>query len=190
MSGSRKTTGISIGVIVESFLSDVFAVLDRTPATLRALLQDLPEAWLEANEGEGTFSPRDVLGHLIHGEETDWVPRIRLILETGERTPFVPFDRFGFREMVRASSTGQLLAEFGARRRSSLEYVRGLALTESQLSLAGRHPELGRVTLGQLLATWTVHDLDHISQILRVMSKRYDATVGPWNAYLGILNRQ
>ncbi len=164
-------------------------MLSRTPSALRALLDGLPEAWLNATEGEGTFSPRDVLGHLIHGEKTDWIPRIRHILEVGEREPFVPFDRAGFREIGHNRPIGQLLDDFEACRKSSLDYVRKLPLTEPQLSLPGHHPDLGRVTLGQLLATWAVHDLDHISQIVRVMSKRYTVAVGPWKAYLGILNR-
>ena len=174
---------------MEPILSEVTSMLSRTPGVLRSLLEDLPEAWLETNEGEGTFSPRDVLGHLIHGEKTDWVPRIKLVLQVGESRPFVPFDRFGFRDLVRGSSTKALLAELESWRTSNVAFLRELHLTPSQLSLSGTHPELGRVTLGELLATWAVHDLNHVSQIVRVMSKRYTAAVGPWRAYLGILNR-
>jgi len=174
---------------MEPLLSEISAVLARTPATLRALLQGLPEPWLETREGEGTFSPRDVLGHLIHGEKTDWVPRVRLILAAGEAEPFVPFDRFGFRDAIRGVAAAALLDELESLRASNLAFLDGLSLTDSQLALRGRHPELGSVTLGQLLATWAVHDLNHIGQVVRVMSKRYDATVGPWKAYLGILNR-
>ena len=174
---------------MQPVLSEITAVLSRTPATLRGLLAGLPRPWLEASEGEGTFSPRDVLGPLIHGEKTDWVPRIKLILESGDRRPFVPFDRFGFREAIRGVSTEALLDEFETLRGSGLAFVDGLSLTPAQLELRGRHPELGPVTLGQLLATWAVHDLNHVGQVVRVMSKRYDATVGPWKAYLGILNR-
>jgi hypothetical protein len=175
--------------VTEPILSEVTAVLSRTPGTLRGLLADLPRCWLEATEGEGTFSPRDVLGHLIHGEKTDWVPRIKLILDRGDSEPFVPFDRFGFRDAIRGVPTEALLDEFASLRASSLAALDGLSLTPAQLGLCGKHPELGPVTLGQLLATWAVHDLNHVGQIVRVMSKRYDATVGPWKAYLGILNR-
>jgi len=174
---------------MELVLSEITAVLSRTPGTLRALLEELPAPWVEADEGEGTFSPRDVLGHLIHGEKTDWVPRVKLILEAGDSRPFVPFDRFGFRDAIRGVSTSALLAELQSLRACNLAYLDGLSLTRSQLALAGRHPELGPVTLGQLLATWAVHDLNHIGQVVRVMSRRYTTAVGPWKAYLGILNR-
>jgi uncharacterized damage-inducible protein DinB len=170
-------------------LAEVEAVLSRTPETLRALLEDLPEPWLEANEGANTFSPRDVLGHLIHGEKTDWVPRIKLILEAGQGQPFVPFDRFGFRESIRGVSTRALLDELASLRVENLDFLERQGLTPSQLSLRGTHPELGTVTLGQLLATWAVHDLNHVGQVVRVMSKRYSEAVGPWKAYLGILQR-
>ena len=174
---------------MEPVIAEVTAVLSRTPPTLRALLDGLPDAWLEAREGEGTFSPRDVLGHLIHGEKTDWVPRIRLILEAGESRPFVPFDRFAFREAIRGVPTDALLMELASLRAANLAFVEALALAPAQLALPGRHPELGPVTLGQLLATWAVHDLNHVGQVVRVMSKRYAEAVGPWKAYLGILNR-
>jgi hypothetical protein len=170
-------------------VAEVTAVLARTPATLRALLQDLPAVWVEADEGDGTFSPRDVLGHLIHGEKTDWVPRIRLILEAGESRPFVPFDRFGFRDAIRGRPTASLLDELESLRADNLAFLAGLSLAPGQLALKGRHPELGPVTLGQLLATWAVHDLNHVGQVVRVMSRRYAQAVGPWKAYLGILNR-
>ena len=168
-------------------LSEVRAVLARTPAALSALMDGLPEPWIEASEGEGTFSPRDVLGHLIHGEKTDWVPRIRVLLESGEAKPFAPFDRFGFRDAIRGVETRALLAEFGALRKENLAFLDGLSLSPAQLPLKGRHPELGSVTLGELLATWAIHDLNHMSQVLRVMSSRYSEAVGPWKDYLGIL---
>lgn len=170
-------------------LSEVTAVLTRTPGALRALLDGLPEAWLETREGEGQFSPRDVIGHLIQGEKTDWVPRIELILEAGATRPFAPFDRYGFKDALRGLSVGALLAEFQALRVANLAILERLALTPAHLTLEGRHPEFGSVTLGQLLATWAVHDLNHIGQVARVMSARYDAAVGPWKAYLGILKR-
>lgn len=170
-------------------LAEIDAVLSRTPKTLRALLQDLPDPWLVRSEGPDTFSPRDVLGHLIHGEKTDWIPRAQMILTSGESRPFVPFDRTGFQEHIRGVPTSALLDEFESLRAASLHVLRGLGLTPERLALKGRHPELGPVTLGQLLATWTVHDLNHVWQIARVMSKRYSETVGPWKAYLGILTR-
>ncbi len=170
-------------------LTEVVEILSRTPGALSALLDDLPEPLLATREGENTFSPRDVLGHLIHGERTDWVPRIKLILSVGEAQPFVPFDRVGFRDAIRGRSVRELLTEFESVRTSNLQYLRGLSLTPTEMSLRGRHPELGPVTLGQLLATWAVHDLNHVDQVLRVLSHRYARAVGPWKAYLGILNR-
>jgi len=170
-------------------VADVLAVLSRTPSVLRALLEDMPAAWLGATEGEGTFSPADVVGHLSHAERTDWMPRVRHILTVGESQPFAPFDRFGFRETLGQRSLGALVAEFEALRQTSLNDLRELRLTPEQLELKGRHPELGPVTLGQLLGTWAVHDLNHVGQVVRVMSKSYSAAVGPWKAYLGILNR-
>ena len=169
-------------------LAEVTAILARTPATLRALLEDLPQPWLDANDGEGTFSPRDVLGHLIHGEKTDWIPRLERILQSGESRPFDPFDRTGFGALA-AMATEGLLAEFTTLRAANLATLSRQNLTPDQLALTGMHPALGPVTLGQLLATWAVHDLNHIDQIVRVMSKRYAEKVGPWKAYLGILNR-
>jgi hypothetical protein len=174
--------------MAEPNLSEITAVLSRTPGTLRSLLEGLPEPWIDASEGEGTFTPRDVLGHLIYCEKADWVPRIKLILETGEGKPFEPFDRFGFRGS-HDTSTATLLDELGSLRTANLAFLNGLSLTPSQLLLRGTHPEFGSVTLGQLLATWAVHDLNHLGQVVRVMSKRYAETVGPWKAYLGILNR-
>jgi hypothetical protein len=172
----------------ERMVTEITAVLSRTPGTLRALLDGLPEALLDTNEGEGTFSPRDVVGHLIHGEKTDWVPRLRQILE-GEGRAFEPFDRFGFREAIRGVPMPALLSEFESLRASNLAYLKGLSLSSARLEMSGLHPELGRVTLGQLLATWAVHDLGHIGQVVRVLSRRYSDAVGPWKAYLGILNR-
>jgi hypothetical protein len=168
-------------------LPEVTAVLRRTPGTLRALLGDLSDGWLEASEGAGTFTPRDVVGHLIHGEKTDWVPRIRLILESGADRPFEKFDRFAHREAGRGVPTSALLAEFASLRAANVSYLEGLSLGPAQLALPGWHPELGPVTLGQLLATWVVHDLNHIGQVVRVMSSRYAGEVGPWTPYLGIL---
>jgi hypothetical protein len=168
-------------------LNETLDFLERTPATLRALLQGLPEEWLDANEGRETFSPRDVLGHLILGERTDWVPRLRIVLEHGESRAFEPFDRFGFRGIVTNRPVGALLDELQRAREDSLRYVRGAGLTPADMERRGRHPELGTVTLGQLLATWVVHDLGNLRQIVRVLAKHHANAVGPWRAYLSIL---
>jgi hypothetical protein len=173
---------------MERAVAEAVAILGRTPDVLRALLKDVPAPWLERTEGEGTFAPRDVIGHLIHGERTDWVPRLRHILEFGDARPFVPFDRRGYGP-TEGVAVAALLDEFDVLRRSSLADLEGLSLRAEQLALTGLHPELGRVTLGQLLSTWVVHDLNHIGQAVRVMSKRYAEAVGPWKVYLGILNR-
>jgi len=165
-------------------------VLSRTPGVLESLLDGLSDAWLTANEGPDTFSPRDVVGHLIHGEETDWVPRIRLILERGEEQPFTPFDRFGFREAIRGRSIDDLLGELRSLRGENLDYVRGLSLTAADFDRRGRHAALGAVTLGQLFAAWMVHDLGHIRQIVRVLARQYDEAVGPWKEYLSILEQR
>lgn len=172
---------------MHAFVAECLGVLERTPPALLALLDGLAEAWTEAREGPESFSPRDVVGHLILGEETDWVPRIRLILEKGDREAFVPFDRFGFRGRIEGRSMADLVGEFAAKRRANLDFLRGLGLDEDALARSGRHPALGPVTLRQLLATWTVHDLNHLGQIARVMARRHTDAVGPWRAYLGIL---
>lgn len=167
-------------------LDDVIAVLERTPFTLTTLLNDLPEIWVTATEGNGTWSPFDVVGHLIHGERTDWIPRARHIL-AGDARPFEAFDREAqFSESV-DRRIGDLLATFAVLRRENLETLKGFSLTSEDLGLCGLHPELGEVTLGQLLATWVVHDLDHIGQVARTMAKVYATSVGPWAAYLSIL---
>ena len=163
------------------------AVLARTPAVLDAWLRGLPEPWLEADEGPDTWSPFDIVGHLIDGEETDWIPRARIILAEGGDRRFVPFDRFRhLRETSGASLAGRL-DRFAARRAENVATLRGWALTPDQLRLTGEHPEFGSVTLEQLLATWVAHDLDHLMQIARVMGKRYTRAAGPWQAYLRVL---
>ena len=169
-------------------LTDIVAVLERTPSVLRALLQDLPEPWLGKHEGPDAFSPREVVGHLVHGEKTDWIPRLRVILEHGASRPFEPFDRQGYGDAERVP-VAALLDELATLRRASLQALAESGLTGADLAREGRHPELGPVTLGQLLATWAVHDLNHIGQIVRVMSAGYATAVGPWKQYLGILNR-
>jgi hypothetical protein len=168
-------------------LSEAIEVLRRTPATLRALLSGLGEEWLAADEGPDTFTPRDVIGHLIYGEETDWIPRLRIIIDRGERRPFTPFDRFGFKEKYGRLAIDDLLRRFAALREDNLRQLDALRLTPDQMELRGTHPELGTVTLSQLLGTWVGHDLTHVAQVVRVMAKRYQDAVGPWRAYLRIL---
>ena len=170
-------------------LSETLDILGRTPAVLDALLRGSSGSWHALDEGPDTWSAIDVVGHLIHGEETDWVPRARIILEQGEARPFEPFDRLAQFDRFADWSLDQLLDRFAELRQVNLEVVRGWRLTDAQLELPGRHPELGPVTLRQLLATWAVHDLNHLGQIARVMAKRYTDEVGPWRAYLAILNR-
>ncbi len=167
-------------------LDEAIAALERTPAALRAILEGLPDRWTRATEGPGTWSPLDVLGHLIHGERTDWIPRTRHIL-SGESRPFDPFDREAQFAESRGATLPDLLDRFEAARRESLAALRELKLTAADLGRTGTHPVFGTVTLSQLLATWTVHDFDHIGQIVRTMAKVYRAEVGPWKAYLSIL---
>ena len=164
-------------------------VLRRTPSTLNALLRDLPDEWVSPNEGPDSWSPFDVVGHLIHGEKTDWIPRARIIMEHGERGTFEPFDRFAMFEESRGKSLDELLNTFERLRGESLRDLEGMNLTPELLGKRGAHPELGVVTLGQLLSTWVVHDLSHVGQIVRVMSKQYGEAVGPWRAYLPVLSR-
>jgi len=170
-------------------LDETFDILKRTPAVLAALLAGIGEDWQIATEGPDTWSAVDVVGHLVHGEETDWVPRARLILEHGDGKPFEPFDRFAQLERFQGWPLDDLLERFATLRAANLAEVRGWNLTEYDLSRPGRHPELGAVDLRQLLATWAVHDLNHLAQIARVLAKRYGEEVGQWKAYLSILNR-
>ncbi|HKB71171.1 MAG TPA: DinB family protein [Thermoanaerobaculia bacterium] len=167
-------------------LGDGVALLERTPASLQALVSGLPVTWVRATEGEGTWSPYDVIGHLIHGERTDWIPRARHIL-ADEKRPFDAFDRTAQFTESEGRGIEELLATFAELRRENLSILLGMNLTIADLSRTGRHPELGEVTLGQLLATWVAHDLDHVSQIARTMAKVYGDAVGPWSAYLSIL---
>ncbi len=170
-------------------LSETLDLLERTPAVLVSLLRGTSASWHAVNEGAGTWSALDVVGHLIHGEETDWVPRARIILEHGESRPFEPFDRFAQLTRFTGWPLDRLLDRFTELRQANLEIVGGWRLTEAQLALPGRHPELGSVALRQLLATWAVHDLNHLAQIHRVMARRYTEEVGVWREYLSILNR-
>lgn len=175
------------GFMSAPFLEECLSVLKRTPATLDTLLRDLPEPWTAATEGPGTWSPYVVIGHLIHGERTDWMPRLAIILEHGASRPFDPFDREAqFRES-NGKSLSTLLDEFSALRSDNLTRLRALNLQPPQLELKGTHPGLGPVTVRQLLATWTAHDLAHILQVSRVMAKRYKQEVGPWAEYLSVM---
>jgi hypothetical protein len=154
---------------------------------LDAYLRGLPEGWTSANEGPDTWSAYDILGHLIHGERTDWLPRIRRVLEDGDTRAFEPFDRFAQQRESVGKSVSDLLDEFAAARRANLDDFRSLGLEESDLDRRGRHPSLGGVTMRNLLATWVVHDLGHIAQVSRVMAKRYTEDIGPWIAYLPVV---
>jgi hypothetical protein len=162
-------------------------VLRRTPATLQALLGDLDEAWIRGAEGPDTFSPFDVVGHLIDGEQTDWMTRARIILDRGPDPRFAPYDRFRHRARNVDRSIDSLLQEFAQLRTWNLEELRGWRLTPAQLELTGIHPTFGAVTLRQLLSAWVVHDLGHVAQVARVMSKQYVDAVGPWVPFLPVL---
>jgi hypothetical protein len=170
-------------------LTNSIAVLGRTPGVLRALLAGLSEEWTHRNEGPDTWSPFDVVGHLIDGEETDWMGRARIILAQGTNRRFEPFDRFRHLRMNKGKPLGELLDRFSALRASNLQELERLQLSRDQLRLTGEHPEFGAVTLEQLLATWVVHDLGHLAQIARVMAKQYRDVAGPWEAYLPVLHR-
>ena len=169
-------------------LEEATAVLARTPGALDALLRGLPEGWLSAHEGGESWSPYDVMGHLIHGERTDWIPRVRRLLEHGESLAFEKFDRFAQFEESKGKTLASLLDEFAAVRAQSLRDLAALKLTSEDLDRRGRHPAFGPVTLRQLLATWMAHDLDHLTQIARVIARQYSDEVGPWRAYLRIIN--
>ena len=170
-------------------LAQAIEVLERGPEALRALLSGLSEAWTSPNEGPDTWSAFDNVGHLIHGERTDWIPRARMILEHGRTRTFEPFDRFARMRGNAGKRMLELLDEFTTLRTQNLETLRGWRLGERELALEGEHPVFGCVTLAQLLATWTVHDLGHLAQVSRVMAKQWRAEVGPWRAYLPILDR-
>jgi hypothetical protein len=172
---------------MEFDLKAALEILERTPTTLDALLRDLPDHWARATEGPDTWSPFDVMGHLLHGEEADWIPRARIILEHGSSRAFDRFNRLAQFEASRGKSLNQLLDEFKVARARSLAELATLKLTPDQWNKPGLHPDLGAVTLGQLLSTWVAHDLDHIVQISRVMAKNYTDAVGPWRQYLRVL---
>jgi hypothetical protein len=170
-------------------LASGVAVLERTPATLRAMLAGLPSAWIDATEGPETWSPYVIVGHLVHGERADWLVRARIILDQGTNRRFAPFDRLAqFRESE-GKPLATLLDEFESLRKANLEALASWRLTDAELSLEGEHPAFGVVTLRQLLATWVTHDLGHIAQVARVMAKQYRDAIGPWRAYLPIVDR-
>ena len=174
---------------MEFDLAHATAVLARTPHVLRSLLWDLPVEWTDASEGPDTWSPFVVVGHLIHGEHSDWIPRAEIILAHGASRTFEPYDRMAqFRESE-GKSMGRLLDEFATVRGENLQILAAWKLTDTQLSLGGNHPAFGAVTLRQLLATWVAHDLSHLTQITRVMAKQYRDAVGPWRAYLSVMER-
>jgi hypothetical protein len=169
-------------------LAEAIEVLRRTPATLHALLDEIDERLARSNEGGETFSPFDVVGHLIDGEETDWMPRARIILSDKPDKQFTPYDRFRHRERNANRTLASLLEEFARLRADNLKELSSWKLTDSQLNLKGTHPTFGDVTLRELLATWVVHDLGHIAQIARVMAKQYRDDVGPWTVFLPVLS--
>jgi hypothetical protein len=171
-------------------LDEATAILSRMPAALDALLRGLPAGWIAAHEGGDTWSPFDVLGHLIHGERTDWMTRAKIVLEHGEARPFDKFDRFAQFAESEGRTVGSLLDEFAELRDSNLRELARLELTDADLDRRGVHPAFGPVTLRQLLATWTAHDLDHLAQISRVIARQYSDEVGPWRAYLRIISGQ
>ena len=166
---------------------DTMALLARTPATLDVQLRDLPERWTSRNEGDNTWSAFDVVGHLIHGERTDWIPRAKKILESGESKPFEPFDRLAQTRESKGKSLAALLDEFSRLRAHNLDQLRALDLRPEDFERRGRHPALGSVSLSELLATWAAHDLTHLHQLSRIMAHQYRDAVGPWSKYLGVL---
>jgi len=176
-----------MATLTEFSLDNTLAVLTRTPATLDVLLRGMPESWVLRNEGQDSWSAFDIVGHLIFGERTDWIPRARMILEKGETRPFDPFDRFAQIKESQGKSLDQLLDEFARVRNESLSALQALTLQPEDLARRGLHPALGVVTLSQLLSTWAVHDLTHLHQLSRVMAHQYRDAVGPWSAFLGVL---
>ena len=168
-------------------LEEAVGILSRTPATLDALLRNLPDAWMTAREAEHTWSPLEVVAHLIHAERTNWLTRARFILEHGESRPFEEFKRFAHLEAAKGRTLASLLDEFALVRRQSVGELEALGLNDADLAKRGAHPALGAVTLRQLLAAWVVHDFDHLFQISRVLARQYSDEVGPWREYLRVV---
>jgi len=176
-----------LAIMTQHNLPETISVLSRTPAALNALLRDMPETWTLRNEGEGTWTPFDVVGHLIYGERADWMPRVRMILEFGDSRTFEPFDMSGHIQVCRGKSLGQLLDEFSQLRAANLADLKALHLRPKDLERRGLHPALGPVTMSQLLASWPAHDLTHLHQISRIMAHQYWDAVGPWAEYMGVM---
>lgn len=172
---------------MEFNLEQTIAVLDRTPAVVNALLRDLPGAWTEQNEGGKTWSAFDVVGHLIHGERTDWIPRAERILEFGDTRAFDPFDRWAQEKESQGKTLPQLLDEFARLRTENVQTLRAMNLQREDFHRRGKHPALGTVTMSELLATWAAHDLTHLHQISRVMAHQYREAVGPWSKFMGVM---
>jgi hypothetical protein len=172
---------------MEFDLQEAIVLLERTPRVLDALLSDLPHGWVVANEGGESWSAFDVVGHFVHGEETDWIPRARIILDHGSAQAFESFDRFAQFTASQGKTLRELLDTFAALRRDNIAALRAMQLRPEDFARQGKHPELGEVTLGQLIATWVVHDLDHLNQIVHTLATQYAGEVGPWRAYLGVL---
>lgn len=172
---------------MEQNLGNTVALLERMPAALEALLRGLPDGWTESNEGENTWSVREVVAHLIHAEDEDWIPRARVILESGEEGVFAPFDREGHMLYSQGKTMEQLLDEFAQARAKGLGELAEMKLTAEDLKRCGRHPSFGVVTLSQLLATWAAHDMTHLHQISRIMAFQYREAVGPWARFLGVM---
>ncbi|EDP70997.1 hypothetical protein FBALC1_00897 [Flavobacteriales bacterium ALC-1] len=170
-------------------LNQACEILEQTPKTLKSFLEHLSDEWVFCNEGTDTWSAFDIVGHLIYGEQTDWMTRLNVILSHSENKTFAPFDRFAQLELSKGKTLTELLNQFETLRHKNLLTLKALNLNESQLNLKGIHPELGEVTLSQLLASWVTHDLGHIAQISRVMAKQYKTEVGPWAKYIPIINK-
>ena len=191
MSNAERKKACQTGTYLMTFnTTEAIEILSRTPGILRAMLSGLSDSWIKTNEGGKTWSPFDVVGHLIHGEETDWIPRLKIILESGESKPFSPFDRQAQFDKSKGKSLGELLDEFGKLRMENIATLKQIFAKGIELDRRGTHPELGSVTVRELIATWVVHDLDHLAQISRVMANRYVDDVGPWRKYLGILEQK
>ncbi|MEM7087324.1 MAG: DinB family protein [Bacteroidota bacterium] len=169
-------------------LNQAISVLERTPTVLKQLLDDLSQEWTHKNEGKDTWSPYDVVGHLVHGEKTDWMPRLEIVLSDSEQKTFEPYDRFAQFKMSKGKSLGDLLDEFETLRKQNLQKLKSKFLTSKDLIREGIHPELGPVTMNHMLSAWVVHDLGHIAQVSRVMAKQYKEEIGPWTQYLTIVN--
>ncbi len=178
-----------IAIAMKFSIDTALEVLERSPVVLDALLSNLSDEWIYSNEGDNTWSPFDVIGHLIHGEKADWVERLNIIYRDGKNKTFEPFDRFAQFEDCKGKSMSQLLNEFKTLRQQNITYLKTLNLTDKDFNLKAAHPSLGEVSLMQLLATWVTHDLGHIAQISRVMAKQYKDEVGPWREYISVLNR-